>query len=48
MTKTGTLQQRWDYIHRMLEEAGECECENCVKVQRTEMEQASSPGEAKR
>lgn len=39
MTKPTTLQERWDYIHGLLEEAGECECENCTKEQRAKTEQ---------
>jgi hypothetical protein len=33
MAKATTLEKRWEYIRRLLEEAGDCECENCVKQQ---------------
>jgi hypothetical protein len=39
MTKATTLEERYEFFRRMLEEAGECECENCAKEQRTETEQ---------
>lgn len=30
------LQESWETLHRVLKEAGVCECEDCVKEQKTE------------
>jgi len=43
MTKLATLEERYEFFRRLLEEASECECENCVKGQKTETEQGSCP-----
>jgi hypothetical protein len=33
-----TLKERYEYFRALLEEAGECECENCVEKQKTQTE----------
>jgi hypothetical protein len=33
-----TLKERYEYFRRLLEDAGDCECDECVEKQKTETE----------